>query len=501
MKTMLQQLSRGLIAIAALSLLWGCPKRPEAADADVSSGGGETKPRFAEPAKPTGDAPKGPVSANEQASQAFLRAVETYKTSKGDPGAAIDKFEEAAREDPKLGIAWFNAGVLEEQRGNEKRAEELYHKAIAADPKLDEPAENLGVMMLRRGDTGGARRAFDTAVRKNPAAVGSRLRLARFALRDNNVKKAYDLAKEALGHDAKSLEAYRILAEVALKQNLPSMAKLLILKGYKLREDDPYLHFISAEILFAEKERAAAVAEYRKVLQTDPGFGPARVRLAAIALELRDFGTAERQFAEIARADPKNVNALVNRAIALKGQAKFTDAKAVYEQVLKVKQTQPEALFGLGVLELRHLNDPKSARERFRKFLSVKSVPGKHKVFEMQQECDTLIRAKEEEKRMMEVQKKQQAEMERRAAEEKKRQAASGSKPASAPAKPEGEEGEEGEEGAAPAAKQPDKAPAAPAKPPEEEEQEEEAEPAPAAPAPAPAPPPDDEPEPDEPTE
>jgi tetratricopeptide (TPR) repeat protein len=118
------------------------------------------------------------------------------------------------------------------------------------------------------------------------------------------------------------------------------------------------------------------------------------------------------------KKDPKNVNAMLNLGIAVKGQARFADAKKIYNKVLELKPGMAEAEYALGILELRHLNNAEEARKHLKAFVRAKSVPGQHRVYALLEEADMLIKAAAEEKRMMALMEKQQKEEERRKKEE-----------------------------------------------------------------------------------
>jgi membrane protein involved in colicin uptake len=108
--------------------------------------------------------------------------------------------------------------------------------------------------------------------------------------------------------------------------------------------------------------------------------------------------------------------------IALKGQGLFNDAKNAYEAALKAESTYLPAEYNLGILKLRHLDDPEGAEDHLRKVVAEGSS-GTKRARKLLEEAEMLIKAKAEEARMMAEMQRMEEEAARQAEEEAKRQA------------------------------------------------------------------------------
>jgi Flp pilus assembly protein TadD len=85
-------------------------------------------------------APKDARKAYEKAHEALL---------KRNPDAAQKDFEKAVEIYPKYSSAWYDLGVLNEQRDHFEAARTDYQQSIAAEPKFLEPYGRLGWLWLR----------------------------------------------------------------------------------------------------------------------------------------------------------------------------------------------------------------------------------------------------------------------------------------------------------------------------------------------------------------
>jgi tetratricopeptide (TPR) repeat protein len=76
---------------------------------------------------------------------------EASKQAKTNPQAAIDTFKRAAKEENNFAEAWYNIGLLEQKRGNNKEAQEAYEKAIDMRPDMASSYVNMAKMLIDEG--------------------------------------------------------------------------------------------------------------------------------------------------------------------------------------------------------------------------------------------------------------------------------------------------------------------------------------------------------------
>ncbi|WP_373045505.1 adventurous gliding motility TPR repeat lipoprotein GltE [Vulgatibacter sp.] len=423
--------------------------------------------------RPTGE--DKPREISPAAKRKFGDAVRAYNDGLAlkvvDWDALARKFQTVVDEDAAHAEAWFNLGVIAERRGLPDEAAGHYRRAIEAKPTLKAAYENLAVLMENAGDRAGAEEQYKNVLRAYPADAGARARLAVLYREGGDNDRALELAREALLREPKNLTAHKVVAQVHLERGQLSLAKLVTLRGIGYEATDAELVYLLGEIREKEGDPAAALAQYRQVVQLREDHLPARAKVAAAALEARNFDEAASHYGAILRHDEKNVGAQLDLAIALRGLGKIDEALAGYRQVLVLAPNDPRPQYGIASILHRHKDQPEEALAHYREFISGNSMnlPAEHPVFADLRECEQLVALKLEEKAMAQ-----------RAAEEAAReaQAAGG---AGAGEQPAGEATADASGEAAPAA-------AAPAEEPAAAEEELAPAPAPQQAGPAPAP-------------
>jgi tetratricopeptide (TPR) repeat protein len=106
----------------------------------------------------------------------------------------------------------------------------------------------------------------------------------------------------------------------------------------------------------------------------NPAFNEARLNLAALSLNNRDYKTAEENFHAVLEAQPKNYEAALGLGVALRGAKKIDEAEAQYNEALKLDASNPSSYFNLGLLYQEYKDGQKptlqKAQSYYRQFLS-----------------------------------------------------------------------------------------------------------------------------------
>jgi tetratricopeptide (TPR) repeat protein len=115
----------------------------------------------------------------------------------GRPGEALEAFEEAARLDPKMREAHYNAGqILNKlgleslQRGDRTRALAIFRRAAAAAPGDAGIQVNLGNLLLLEGKLREAKERFEAALAVDPSHAMARNNLGLALLREGRPDEA-----------------------------------------------------------------------------------------------------------------------------------------------------------------------------------------------------------------------------------------------------------------------------------------------------------------------
>jgi tetratricopeptide (TPR) repeat protein len=410
----------------------------------------------------------------------------------------------------KYGPAIANLGYIAWKNNEPGRAESLFARAIEADPLHTVEARNNLAQILRDK----ARHASDAGQKKT------------------YVGQAVSHLRTVLALDSNNLQAFATLAFIYYEMNMLDMAKLVgnqaikkadeiatgkfeeekaeeaaegkagkgkkkekkkeqgkdadeegskLAKEVDVREvgtgvtplmkvNLAVVHNTLGLVELKRKNISPAITQFRKAVDMNPGFNEARLNLAALSLNNRDYKTAEENFRAVLQAQPKNYEASIGLGVALRGGKKIDEAEAQYNEAQKLDPSNPSSYFNLGLLYQEYKDGQKpqlqKAQSYYRQFLAkasgstpeglqkeaqkrIKDIDEIYVALEeaakMQAEAEEMQRKAEEQQKQMEEQmKKQEAEEAAAAAAAKNKTAApppaGGAGPAGGAAAPAGGE-------------------------------------------------------------
>ena len=413
----------------------------------------------------------------------------------------------------KYGPAMTNLGYIAWKNNEPGRAEQLFSRAIEADPLHTVEARNNLAQILRDK----ARHASSPDEKKQ------------------YVGQAVSHLRTVLALDSNNLQAFSTLAFIYYEMNMLEMAKLVgnqaikkadeiatgkfeeekaeeaaegkaggkgkkkekkkesgkdsdedgkLAKEVDVREAGTgvtpqmkvnlaVVHNTLGLVELKRKNISPAITQFKKAVDMNPAFSEARLNLAALSLNNRDYKTAEENFRAVLQAQPKNYEAAIGLGVALRGGKKIDEAEAQYNEAQKLDPSNPSSYFNLGLLYQEYKDGQKptlqKAQSYYRQFLSkanqstpaslqkeaekrIKDIDEIYVALEeaakMQAEAEEMQRKAEEQQKQMEEQMKKQ-EAEEAAAAAAKKSGASGAAPAEGAPAPAG--GEAPKDGAKPA--------------------------------------------------
>jgi tetratricopeptide (TPR) repeat protein len=409
---------RALI-IASIALATACATTSgSSTDKDTgggekSSGGGKSNGGGQKTGAGGAEADTGP-QINSKAKLGFEDAVKALdaqqKGGKVDYAQLDERFKHAAEADENLAEAVYDRGVIAEKQGKTKEAIEFYKDAIRRKPSLYQAAENIGVIAQNQGNENEAQKIYENIISAYPEAASPRARLAEIARRHGESEKAIQLAKEALFRDPKTLQAYKTMMLVNYEQKQFSMARLCALRATKIQEGDPEIFYTLGLINLAEKEPAKARVQFKNAVGARPDFLPAHLELAKMAMVQEDYAGAEESLRQILRTNGKNVEALIDLGVALKGTGQYDKALEIYDQAQKINPNIQAIYFNRGLVYAAKGDCPK-ALELYKAYIAGGEPSGDHGVYKSVKLCEAAIAKAEEDKKAAEEAAKMEAEM------------------------------------------------------------------------------------------
>jgi len=405
----------------------------------------------------------------------------------------------------KYGPAMTNLGYIAWKNNEPGRAEQLFSRAIEADPLHTVEARNNLAQILR-----------DKARHSNDAGE-----------KKQYVGQAVSHLRTVLALDSNNLQAFATLAFIYYEMNMLEMAKLVgnqaikkadeiatgkfeeekaeeaaegkagkgkkkekkkesgkdsgdedgkLAKEVDVREAGTgvtpqmkinlaVVHNTLGLVELKRKNISPAITQFRKAVDMNPGFNEARLNLAALSLNNRDYKTAEENFRAVIQSQPKNYEAAIGLGVALRGGKKIDEAETQYNEAQKLDPSNPSSYFNLGLLYQEYKDGQKPTLQKaqgyYRQFLShanqstpsglqkeaekrIKDIDEIYVALEeaakMQAEAEAMQKKSEEQQKQMEEQMKKQEADEAAAAASKKNGAAAPAEGAPAGATPAGGE-------------------------------------------------------------
>ena len=376
----------------------------------------------------------------------------------------------------KYGPAIANLGYIAWKNNEPGRAEGLFARAIEADPLHTVEARNNLAQILRDH----ARHSSDAGQKKTFIGQAvSHLRTV-LALDSNNlqafatlsfiyyemnmldmaklvgnqaIKKADEIATGKFEEEKAEEAAEGKAGKAKKKEKKKEQGKDADDEGSKLAKEVDVreagtgvtaamkvnlavVHNTLGLVELKRKKISPAITQFRQAVDMNPMFNEARLNLAALSLNNRDYKTAEDNFREVLKTQPKNYEAAIGLGVALRGGKKIDEAEAQYNEAQKLDPSNPSSYFNLGLLYQEYKDGQKpqlqKAQGYYRQFLAKangstpdnlqkeaqKRISDINEIYvaleeaaKMQAESEAMQRKAEEQQKQMEEQmKKQDAE-------------------------------------------------------------------------------------------
>lgn len=319
----------------------GCGGQPPKPDGAGGAGGADG----AGGTGGVGEEAPPPPPVKKEAKELFDNAA---KVQSENPERAIEMLKDAVEEDPALGPAYFNIGVLYERLGKMDEAREWYRKAT--EKGYGSGLSNLGVLYEKEGRRGEAIGAFNQALQAHPLNGPANLNLALEHRQQKQWAEAVKRVRTALKEDSQNVDAYEVLAKVYYDLGRYELAKLVCFTGIKIDDKAAGIHNILGLVYLKLDDVTRALGSFEQAVAADPTYVPAHLNIGAITFSYRDYETALKHFDAVLAQQPKDLTALLSRAVAARGLERFDEAEAGYKKVIELDADNVGAHYNLGIL-------------------------------------------------------------------------------------------------------------------------------------------------------
>ena len=147
-------------------------------------------------------------------------------------------------------MAFFVAGVIDEDNAETEKAFEEYQKALNLDPGYTELAVKIATELARRGDAAGGINLLKDSIKASPKEPAAYLCLAQLYCKYlNKPDLAVKYGTQAIDLDPRKLSSYLALCEIYSECNLPKNATQVLDRAIKQETSEPDLWFQLGEYL------------------------------------------------------------------------------------------------------------------------------------------------------------------------------------------------------------------------------------------------------------
>ena len=295
------------------------------------------------------------LELNPKHEAAQLRMAQLM-TQANDPGLlkdALRRLEGLLADAPGNAPALHALALTEMKLGEPEDAIQHLERAIAAAPQELILAITMAQAKLRRGDSKGAEDVLKKASEDSPKSADALVTLGRFYSSQNKAGEAERQFHRALAinpdHAAALLNLAALQGYTGRKQEAEQNFKRLSgLPGKQFKT-------AYALFLFQEGRRDEAIRDLERLAKESPGDHDTRTRLVAAYQAVNRMADAERVLAAALKKNPKDLDALLQRAELFVGSGNYGQAELDLNQVLRLKPDAPELHYVMAKLqEARH---------------------------------------------------------------------------------------------------------------------------------------------------
>jgi tetratricopeptide (TPR) repeat protein len=242
------------------------------------------------------------------------------------------------------------------------------------------------------------------------------LNLASVMVASGEREEALKYARSTLAIDPTNIKAYRIIARVYLNQRRYAGVLLVHeMATERTKKQDATLENIRGLAYLGQKEYPLALFAFEQAVKLDPSLFAAQMNLGILAMRYHDNNRSLNALQAASRLRPRNRDALMAYAVALRANKRFADAENVYlKQLLAVNPRDTDSMFNVGLLYVKFMNRPKDGSTYLRRFIGERNeqVPNNHIAYQLLQQAQQAIK--------MEEQMKQQQKQEQQKPKEQK---------------------------------------------------------------------------------
>ncbi|MBS1139970.1 MAG: repeat:Tetratricopeptide 3:Tetratricopeptide 4 [Proteobacteria bacterium] len=272
--------------------------------------------------------------------------------AKNDTKAAIIQLKNALQQNPNLGEARFLLGSALLENGDLSGAELELRKALELKHSADAVVPLLARSLLGRGQ---AKKLIDEFGKTTlsggvpQAALNTSLSAAYAGLGKPDMAKA--LLAEALKSSPDYIPARLAEIREAIAARDAATAKSKTDALLAQQPANPEALFIKGGLLALDGDAEGALAQYKKTIETKPGFLPAHAAIIFALLQTNKSDEAVKQLEALKKVAPKNPQTYFLDAQVNYQRKEYKTARESAQQLLRMSPNNPNSLQIAGAIE------------------------------------------------------------------------------------------------------------------------------------------------------
>jgi tetratricopeptide (TPR) repeat protein len=267
----------------------------------------------------------------------------------------------------------FTLGVLLVTENQDRAAQFELEEANALQPQSFEILHDLGGVYLRNGELSKAELILKRALTLNPDSAETLYLLGQVYKEESKPVDALDQLMRAHKLAPENTDVIYSLARVSMSQNYYEDSIPLLESGLKIAPERTDLHAALGESYFMSGKVDKAIEEFKQLIELDPS-AQSYAFLGLCYRQLGRFDEARKNFAEGLKKDPHNGACLFNLGYIEERQGNHAAAERYFQEVLRTRPDDPEALLELANLRITQKRFTEAA-ELLRKFIRVARSP------------------------------------------------------------------------------------------------------------------------------
>lgn len=200
---------------------------------------------------------------------------------------------------------YFLWGRHSELAGRYEAALEAYEKALICDPEADFVISKLPLILLRLNRNDEAISYLLKYLEKKPEDIPSRMLLAGIFIRKGNLQEAVEQYRTIHSLNPQDILALLLLGELYLAENKNDQAKESLLQAIKIEQQSYPAHLLLARILVTEKDLHQAIAHYQQALALNSSEG-LQMEMAEVFIQQQKYSDAIAIYQELLQQDLSN---------------------------------------------------------------------------------------------------------------------------------------------------------------------------------------------------